>query len=85
MGFRRQNGLDTIECDSDPRAESGLPLEDNAHLPALLEHAADPRRPFGGDVAELDAARGIDRDRVVVLGVLGLMAKLDWLAGAADV
>jgi hypothetical protein len=50
---------------------------------ATAHRGAYERRTLSAKVADLDATRGIDRDRVSISGVLGLRTKLYWLAWLA--
>lgn len=53
-------------------------------LPALSDQCADAPAPLRRDVANLDAAAGVDRDRQRVGWVLGFGPKFDRLPALAD-
>lgn len=59
-------------------------MEDGPNLNASPDDLPNARGTLGRDVAKLDAATGVDRDRVFIGFVLGLRAQLYRLPALAD-
>ena len=83
IGHGRQCRHITVERDAQPSARSVQRLKYSCGGMALPPEGADEYGAFGFQIAELDAAAGVDRDCVFIEWVLGLRAQLDWLTGAA--
>lgn len=79
----RQGRALTIERGANHGAVWSAALEDRLNLATAGDHGPDPGRAFSGEIAELDAACGVDSDRARVGLVARLAAQLDRLAGDA--